>query len=120
MNNLKWKIRFKQLIGGLKNRHNGPKGFLNRQKYKVFSQHREDGIIDYLLNSINDDIGTLVEFGFAASECNCLNLAINRGFFGLFMDASEHKCTQALTLRNFQHLLNRVQHIFTQLRSAFW
>lgn len=96
MNKLTRKIKLKKLIGKLKVKRKNAQSLLNRQEYRVFSQHREDGVIDYLLDSINDDIGTFVEFGFAPAECNCLNLAMNRNFSGLFMDGSEKNCTAAL------------------------
>ena len=77
-------------------------------EYRVFSQHREDGIIDYLLESLGIDTGTFVEFGFSAAQCNCLNIALNRKFTGTFIDGSQKKCRMAkqafrwLGLKNVQ------------------
>ena len=96
MNKTVYKIKAKQWIGKLKVKRRNAKTPLNRQEYRVFSQHREDGIIDYLLNLIDDDIGKFVEFGFAVDQCNCLNLAVNRGFSGLFMDGAKTKCAVAV------------------------
>jgi len=102
------KIRFKNLIGKLKVKRKNAISPLNREEYRVFSQHREDGVIDYLLNLIDDDIGKFVEFGFAPDQCNCLNLAVNRSFSGLFMDGAKIKCENAekvfkkLNLNNIQ------------------
>lgn len=84
-------------MGKLKVRRGTAERAINRQEYRVFSQHREDGIIDYLLNAIDDDLGKFVEFGFAPDQCNCLNLAVNRKFSGLFMDGSETICSNAVT-----------------------
>lgn len=92
MNKLIFKIRAKQLVGKLKLKRKNTKHPINCEEYRVFSQHREDGIIDHLLDSIGADIGKFVEFGFAPDECNCLNLALNRGFSGLFMDGDKQKC----------------------------
>ena len=95
MNKLFFKIKFKQWIGKLKIKRKQAERPINRHEYRVFSQHREDGIIDHLLNSIDDDLGIFVEFGFHPDQCNCLNLAINRNFSGLFMDGSESGCANA-------------------------
>jgi hypothetical protein len=96
MDKLVFKIKAKQLFGKLKLKRKNTKWPINSQEYRVFSQHREDGIIDYLLDSIGNDIGRFVEFGFAADQCNCLNLAMNRNFSGLFMDGAEAKCANAI------------------------
>ena len=97
MNKLAYKIKFKQLLGKLKLRRKSAADALNRQEYRVFSQHREDGIIDYLLDLIDDDIGKFIEFGFWPDQCNCLNLAINRRFSGLFIDGSKKRCDDGAT-----------------------
>jgi len=96
MNSLVFKIKTKQWLGKLKLKRRSAANALNRQEYRVFSQHREDGIIDYLLDLIGDDIGQFVEFGFAPDQCNCLNLAVNRGFSGLFMDGAQAKCATGI------------------------
>lgn len=95
MNQLALKIKCKQWLGKLKRRRRHAKRLINQQEYRVYSQHREDGIIDYLLDLIDNDIGKFVEFGFAPLQCNCLNLALNRGFSGLFIDGSEDHCKSA-------------------------
>lgn len=96
MSKLILKIKIKQWVGKLKIKRSSASSFLNRQEYRVFSQHREDGVIAYLLDLIDDDTGKFVEFGFAADQCNCLNLAVNRGASGLFMDGSQVKCSSAI------------------------
>lgn len=89
------KIRRRQWWGRLKLRRRNERFAINRAEYRVFSQHREDGIIEYLLDAIGAGTGTFVEIGFAPDVCNCLNLALNRGFTGLFVDGSEAKCRLA-------------------------
>jgi len=96
MSKLFFKIKVKQWLGKLKLRRRQAHDPLNREEYRVFSQHREDGVIAYLLDLIGDDIGVFVEFGFAAEQNNCLNLAVNRGFSGLFMDGAKKKCDSAI------------------------
>ena len=53
-------IRIKQLFGRFKVRRRFESLPINRMEYRVFSQHREDGIIDYLLESMGIDTGTFV------------------------------------------------------------
>ena len=96
MNKLTLKIRAKQLIGFFAPKRRKAEHLINQHEYRVFSQHREDGIIDYLLNSIGQEIGTFVEFGFAPDQCNCLNLAVNRRHSGLFMDGNPAHCSNAI------------------------
>ena len=101
-------IRIKQLFGRFKVRRRFESLPINRMEYRVFSQHREDGIIDHLLESLGIDTGTFVEFGFSAAQCNCLNIALNRKFTGTFIDGSQKKCRMAkqayrwLGLKNVQ------------------
>ena len=89
------KVRFKQLLGRLKVTRNTSQQPIHKVEYRVISQHREDGIIDYLLDTVGQSNGEFVEFGFAISECNCMNLVLNRKFKGLFIDGSSTVCTQA-------------------------
>lgn len=89
------KIRRKQLLGRLKITRRNAELAINRREYRVISQHREDGIIDYLLDTIGVNNGTFVEFGFWPAECNCLNLVLNRNFTGLFIDGSADNCDRA-------------------------
>ena len=89
------KILIKKQIGRLKITRKGAEQAIHRLEYRVISQHREDGIIDYLLNAVGVKHGTFVEFGFWPDECNCLNLALNRNFEGLFIDGSRNNCKLA-------------------------
>jgi len=113
MDKLALKIKFKQLVGKLKIKRRNAEIPLNRQEYRVFSQHREDGIIDYFLDIIDDDIGKFVEFGFAPDQCNCLNLALNRNFAGLFIDGADTKCSGAVRVYNKMGLTE------IQIKNAF-
>ena len=107
------RIRIKQMIGRLKIRRRFEALPINRREYRVFSQHREDGIIDHLLESIGVDSGTFVEFGFSAEQCNCLNLAVNRKFTGVFVDGSPKKCAAAKRAYRWLRLKNvQVLHSF--------
>ncbi len=67
---------------------------INRYEYRVFSQHREDGIITHIVDHAGVKSATCVEFGFGPSQNNCLNLVINHGFRGLFMDGKRHNAEQ--------------------------
>lgn len=68
---------------------------LHKHEFRVFSQHREDGIIDFLIRQVGQHSGTFVEFGFGPDQCNCLNLAYNKNFRGLLIDGSKSKCEAA-------------------------
>lgn len=60
--------------------------------WRVYSQHGEDGILLHLLDQVAVRDGSFVEFGFAPSECNCLNLALRHRFHGLFLDGDPGRC----------------------------
>lgn len=59
---------------------------INRFEYRVFSQHREDGIISHIIETAGITTNSCIEFGFGPSQNNCLNLVLNTHFEGLFMD----------------------------------
>lgn len=55
--------------------------------FRNFSQTDEDGIILYIFSLIGSKSKTFIEIGAGnALESNCLNLAINFGWHGLFID----------------------------------
>lgn len=62
---------------------------------RVFSQHREDGVIERLLSEWPGLPQSFVEFGFAPQQCNCVNLVVNHGYQGLFIDGNPWKCEDA-------------------------
>jgi hypothetical protein len=58
--------------------------------FRVRSQCDEDGILLYLFAVAGTTSKTFVEVGTGdARECNCANLAINRGWHGLFIDGND-------------------------------
>jgi hypothetical protein len=59
------------------------------------SQNGEDGILEYVFSKIGFGGRTFVEFGFGPREGNCLNLAVNHGFGGLFIDGDQRVCSRA-------------------------
>lgn len=89
------KILAKNLFGRLKIGRREVAQPIQEFEYRVFSQHREDGIIDHLLDVVGVKHGKFVEFGFWPHECNCLNLVLNRNFEGLFIDGSASNCERA-------------------------
>ena len=89
------KIQIKRAIGRLRVTRSTVQLEIQQHEYRVISQHREDGIIDHLLDTVGVSNGTFVEFGFAINECNCMNLVLNRDFSGLFIDGSEQVCSDA-------------------------
>ncbi len=63
---------------------------LHEAEFKVFSQWGDDGIIQYLVNYLDIDIKTFVEFGVADYlEANTRFLLINDNWTGLVIDGSE-------------------------------
>ena len=58
--------------------------------FKVFSQGNEDGLIQYLINHVEIENKTFVEFGVEDySECNTKFLLLHNNWTGLCMDGSE-------------------------------
>lgn len=63
---------------------------LHETEFKVFSQWGDDGIIQYLVNYLDIDNKTFVEFGVEDYlESNTRFLLINNNWSGLIMDGSE-------------------------------
>lgn len=58
-------------------------------EYKVSSQNGEDGILLYIFSKIGVTNRITIEFGVGdGSQCNSLNLIVNFGFRGLFIEAN--------------------------------
>lgn len=71
-----------------------PPGNLRKYERKVFSQHGEDGIIEWLLPRSN--CKTVVEIGCGTDdECQATNLIRNHGFEGLLFDRKLGKMVTA-------------------------
>ena len=62
---------------------------LARYEYSWLSQNGEDGIIRYLFEQAGYESRWLVEFGFAAHQCNALRLLVKERFSGLLIDGSD-------------------------------
>lgn len=62
---------------------------INEFEYKVFSQWGDDGIIQYLINTIDIPNKTFIEFGVENyTEANTVFLLLNNNWRGLIMDGS--------------------------------
>lgn len=71
------------------NRSNSSKNIISHE-FKVFSQWGEDGIIQYLVNSIHIENRTFIEFGIEDfSESNCKFLLMKDNWSGFVIDGSE-------------------------------
>lgn len=63
---------------------------IQESEFKVFSQWEDDGIIQYIINSINIPRKTFIEFGVEDyTEANTRFLLMNNKWSGLIMDSSE-------------------------------
>ena len=71
--------------------------FIRDSEYSIFSQHGEDGVLRFLMNKLSKN-KRFFEIGFHATESNCLNLAVNHGFTGCFVDAEKDHCNKACSL----------------------
>lgn len=80
------------LMAKLLNQYNFAKKIssLNEVEYKVFSQFGDDGIIQYLVNTLSIEPKTFVEFGVENYvESNTRLLLINNNWSGLVMDGNK-------------------------------
>lgn len=84
---------------------------VNNYEFKISSQHGEDGILLYLFSKIGVTNRCFVEFGVGdGKECNTANLAINFGWHGLLMEASEKKV--AIAKKYYRNVLgNRYDRV---------
>lgn len=66
---------------------------LNDYEKKIYSQHGEDGIIDYIFSKIGTTNKNFVEFGFTEGkgriEFNSAHLLIDKGWEGILIDANK-------------------------------
>lgn len=63
---------------------------LFNSEFRIFSQNREDGILQYIFSKVDTTNRCFVEFGVGnGRECNTANLSFNCGWNGLIMDGSE-------------------------------
>lgn len=84
---------------------------INKYEKKLYSQNGEDGIINYIFKVIKTKTNKFVEFGFGMRENNSINLIINQGFEGLYIDGNKDTCKHSkklykqITKKNI-HFLN--------------
>ena len=63
---------------------------LSNYEWKIFSQWGEDGIINFLINEIEIENHTFIEFGVQDfSESNCRFLLMNKDWSGFVIDGSD-------------------------------
>lgn len=63
--------------------------------FRVFSQYEEDGKLLYILAQIGMKNKTFIEIGSDDGiNSNCANLALNFGYFGLFLDGNQRSITR--------------------------
>lgn len=98
---------------------------IQSSEFKVFSQFGEDGIIQYLINSINISCKTFIEFGVENyTEANTRFLMMNNNWKGLVIDGSmenvefikKHEMYWKYDLKAVSHFITRenVNNIFLQ------
>ena len=64
---------------------------------KVFSQFKEDGILQMIFDRVGVSDRRFVEFGIGnGKECNTANLSINHGWSGLLMDGNPADAAKAI------------------------
>ena len=74
---------------------------LSQIEFKVYSQWGEDGIIDWLVNNINDIPNTFIEFGCETyEEANTRYLLENKNWSGLIIDNNKENI-RAIKSSNF-------------------
>lgn len=67
---------------------------IQKAEFQVYSQWGDDGIIDFLVNYLDFENKTFVEFGVENyTECNTRFLLVNNNWSGLIMDGSEAHMT---------------------------
>jgi len=76
--------------------------FLSEVEFKVFSQWGDDGIIQWLVNSLDFPNKTFIEFGVANyRESNTRFLMMNNNWSGLVMDGSKTNVAQIINSEYF-------------------
>jgi hypothetical protein len=78
----------KTLINQLK--QHGPYDSIHDAEFKVYSQFGDDGIIQYLINNVEIESRTFIEFGVENyTEANTRFLLVNNNWRGLVIDGNE-------------------------------
>lgn len=81
-----------QAVGRIEEKQSqlNPSMNINDHAYKVYSQWKEDGIIQYLINNIEIKNKTFIEFGVENyTEANTRFLLVNNNWAGLVIDGSQ-------------------------------
>jgi hypothetical protein len=75
---------------------------LLNQRYNIFSQNGEDGVINYLLNLFNIKDGQFCEFGAWDGKylSNTFNLLQNKNWSGVYIEADEEKFKDLVNTKN--------------------
>lgn len=69
---------------------------LNAHELQVYSQHGEDGILQYIFSQVGVAASTFVEFGMGdGRECNTAYLSLHQGWNGLLMDGNADRVAGA-------------------------
>lgn len=88
-------LQGKQLALANRNRIDSIIDDINEAEFKVFSQWGDDGIIQFLINYLEIEHKTFIEFGVENyTESNTRFLLINNNWKGLIFDASEENMLQ--------------------------
>jgi len=70
---------------------------INDHELQVYSQHGEDGILQFLFSEIGATNRTFVEFGMGdGRECNTAYLSLHQGWHGLLMDGCAERAAAAV------------------------
>lgn len=82
---------------------------------RVFSQHWEDGILEFLVSAVQPQHPTFLEVGWGTGLTNCCrNLLQNHGFSGTGIDARENRLRHsALTAHQKMLTLNDVDFVLS-------
>jgi len=73
-------------------------------EFKVWSQHKEDGIIELLTNSIKDNTKTFLEIGWGNGTENMTHHLMDQGWGGVGVDADPRIFSKAVLPDNFKHI----------------
>ena len=89
---------------------------LSEVEFKIFSQHREDGIIQYLIHHVPISHKTFIEFGVEDyRESNTRFLLMNDNWKGLIMDSQRKYISRIQSYDLYwQHDLKAVQAFITK------
>jgi hypothetical protein len=85
-----------------------------KNKYNIFSQNGEDGIIDYIFTKLNIHKGTFIEFGAWDGKylSNSYNLFLNKEWNGIYIEADSDRYKDLMyNFRNFRDRIDCVNEL---------